>query len=239
MTRTLFATTLAAALLAAPAAAQGICEYRIDPGEAPLPGPGALFDVERLRAVLAGLPEEPQDRGAFAAMTVIFDQAGRAEDVEVFLRPGVGGDAAQLRAAARAAMIPRASGPRGQTAVMTLARGPGASITPVGPREECMPRMTNFETVREDMIRNLDRWINHQGDGGMGRSVVNTRAVMRFRVDERGRMGRVRLTERTNAPEIDQIFRRAVERGVFEPGSVAGIPIGRWLEYPMGLFVLR
>lgn len=239
MTRSTLLVALVAASLAAPAAAQGICEYRIEPGAAPLPEPGALFDLERVGAALAAMPADPRDEDAFAAVTVMFDQAGRAEDLEVFLRPGVAGDAGALQRTLRETMIPRAPGPRGKTAVMTLERGARASVTPVSPREECMPRLTNHEAVGADLRRNLDRWINHQGDQGMGRSVINTDAVLRFRVDERGRIGRVRLIERTNAPEIDQIFQRAMQRGVFEPGSVRGIPIGRWLEYPMGIFVLR
>jgi hypothetical protein len=238
MTRHTLLAALAAAALAAPAAAQGICEYQLEPGAAPIPGPGALFNVEGVVEALAGMPAETVDLDAFAAVTVMFDQGGRAEELEVFLRPGVTGDAAALQRTLRELMIPRAPGPRGKTAVMTLERGTRAGITPIAPNQECMPRLVNFNTVHEDLTRNLDRWINHQMNNG-GRQMFNTDAVLRFRVDERGRIGRVRLVERTNAPEVDQIFRRSVQRGVYEPGSVRGIPIARWLELPMGIFVLR
>ncbi len=38
---------------------------------------------------------------------------------------------------------------------------------------------------------------------------------------------------------MDVLFRGAVERAVFEPGTVEGIPIARWLEYPLSIFVVR
>lgn len=236
MIRTVCAALLALAAAAPALGAQGICEYRLEPGAAPLPVPEAVMDVDRVRAALAEMPQDPADEGAFAAATIIFRQNGRIEDVEVFLRPGVPGDARALRETVRSALAANAMGPAGRTAVMTLVRGPNAGVHLVAPNQECMPRLTNGRTVAEEIDRGLDRWIDHQMSGS-GRSLVNTRAVARFRVDERGRIGRVRIVQRSNAPEIDMAFRRGVERGVYEPGSVYGIPIARWLEDPMSLFI--
>lgn len=229
MIRIPFAVLVAVTLASPALAAQGICEFVTDRGAPPLPAPAALLDVERVRATLLAMPEETPDEDAFAAVTVWFDQAGRAEGAELFLRPGVSADARALRDTVLAALVRRASGPRGGTAVMMLERGPDAAVRPVPIRQECLPRLINEQAVREEIDRGL----------GLHRPSVNTSALARFRVDERGRIGRVRVIRRTNVPEIDVLFRGAVERAVFEPGSVEGIPIARWLEYPLRIFMLR
>lgn len=238
MTRTALAALVAASLATPALGAQSICEYDLAPGAAPLPVPEAVMDVERVRAALREMPQEEADQGAFAALTVMFAQNGRVEDVEVFLRPGVTGDARALRQTVRGAMASQAYGPPGRTAVMTLVRGEDAGVHLVPVQQECMPRLLNASTVSQEIERGFQRWADHQMNNS-GRELFDTNGMLRFRVDERGRIGRVRVVRRTNAPEIDMIFRRGLERAVFEPGSVYGIPIGRWLQQPTGVFVGR
>jgi TonB family protein len=217
---------LAAALLAAPAAAQRCPDAtsRERPAERARSEAARRFADSLQVDVVAALRQAGLAEPAGLVVVDVRDRRTGEAEVHTFTEPIVG-EAVRAELSARAAQLATYPG-RESTFHLRLDPGP----TPAPGAAECAPRLLETEQLRRDLVVLIQRESRFFSPSA-SREIVHVRML----VDRRGEVVFANLARRGMHPQVDRALLELAQRQRFDPATLDGVPVDVWVELPFRL----